>query len=280
MNCVMLVAALLVGAVVATPGPTVVTGATGHTGSIVYNLMRKRGHSVRALVRNVTKAKDLLGCSKCDESEGIFVGDITDASSMTKAMAGAASLMIVTAATPIVKVVNGTYHISFPKGGEPIDIDWHGAQNQLRTFAERTGALLPGMVVLMSTLGTERPDQKTDKYFKDYQAFYKLNFEAYLMSSGLQFTIIKAGGLDYGGTTPGVKELVVGHDASTRPTPSTIARADVARVMVAAVENSKASANLRFELCSRDGPATSDDDLVKVLADARYPWDHAAATIV
>merc|ERR1719201_1705242 len=56
----------------------VVTGATGRTGSLLYNRLKADGQwNVRAFIRNATKAKGILGCHACDESEGVFVGDIT-----------------------------------------------------------------------------------------------------------------------------------------------------------------------------------------------------------
>jgi len=54
----------------------VVTGATGRTGSLVYeNLKKDPTFIVRALVRNATTARERLNCTKCDASDGIFVGD-------------------------------------------------------------------------------------------------------------------------------------------------------------------------------------------------------------
>merc|ERR1712232_533 len=81
--------------------PVVVTGATGRTGALVYKALKAKGVPVRGFVRNATKAKELLGCSKCDASEGIFVGDITDAASLNAPMQGAGSLVIATSAVPI-----------------------------------------------------------------------------------------------------------------------------------------------------------------------------------
>merc|ERR550514_1650681 len=77
----------------------VVTGATGRSGSSIYLLLKKAGVNVRGLVRNTSKARQYLGCSKCDESEGIFVGDITKPESMGPAMAGADGLVITTGRT-------------------------------------------------------------------------------------------------------------------------------------------------------------------------------------
>jgi uncharacterized protein YbjT (DUF2867 family) len=269
--------ALLGSAVSAAPGAVVVTGATGRLGSMVYGLMKSRDHDVRALVRNATKAKDVLKCSKCDSSEGIFEGDITDVESMKEVMAGASALMIVTSATP--SFVDGK--LVFHKGAEPIDIDWHGAKNQLQAFAERQAPAGNGQVALISTAGTETPEDPKGQYFMDYIGFYKLNFEAALMSSGLPYTIIKPCGLDYDGTDPGEHMLVTGHDGSINVSPPSIARADVARVMVAAIENPEAGTELRFDLCAtKDGKPTTDADLVAVLKTARYPWQTTDPTVV
>lgn len=256
-------------------GPVVVTGATGRTGYQIYNLLKAHKQDVRAFVRNATKARDLLKCTKCDESEGIFTGDILKLDSMKDVMNGAAALVIATSATPI---VDGN-KVSFPKGAEPVDIDWHGAKNQLQAFAERSGASGPGAIALISTAGTTTPEDPKGKYFMDYISFYKLNFEAELMSSGLPFTIVKPCGLDYGGTQPGLKELVTGHDDEMKVQPPAIARADVARVMVAAIEQPSLGQGLRFDLCSKTGTPTTDADLGKVLESARYPWEHESATV-
>merc|ERR1719217_1321872 len=65
-------------------------GATGRTGVLTYALLNKIPTlNVRALVRNATSAKPKLGCDRCDESEGIFVGDITKPETLTAATQGA-----------------------------------------------------------------------------------------------------------------------------------------------------------------------------------------------
>merc|ERR1719356_2292091 len=75
----------------------VVTGATGRSGSLFYNRIKKENlFNVRAFIRNATKAKGILGCSACDESEGVFVGDIMDPTSMKDVMNGADTLAIFT----------------------------------------------------------------------------------------------------------------------------------------------------------------------------------------
>lgn len=274
----MIFATLLVASTsAALSGPIVLTGATGRTGYQIYSLMKSQGLDVRAFVRNATKAKILLNCTKCDESEGIFEGDILKPDTMKAVMSGAAALMIATSAEPH---VSKDGKISFSKGAEPVDIDWHGAKNQLAAFAERQSPSGLGHIALISTMGTETPEDPKGKYFLDYISFYKLNFEAALMASDIPFTIIKPCGLDYSGTVPGKFELVTGHDGDNKPSPPAIARADVARVMVASIVNAGIGAGLRFDLCSKVGTPTTDADLPKVLQSARYPWDQQSPVVV
>lgn len=66
--------------------------------------------------------------------QGIYIGDITDASSLTRPMRGVKSVVILTSSFPL-KDPNRTWY--FPEGGRPIDIDWKGSNNQARTKHSR-----------------------------------------------------------------------------------------------------------------------------------------------
>jgi len=262
----------LVSARALSDGPVVVTGATGRTGSLVYNQLKSKSLPVRALVRNVTKAREYLGCTKCDESEGIFVGDVTEPDSLVAPMKGAGSLIIASSAVPIFDKYPDCH---FPKGGEPLAVDWIGAKATLAAFAHATAGRGLGQVVLISSMGTTSPEDSKDPC--GHISFYKLNFEAELMASGLPFTIVKPCGLL--DTPPLTTELVVGHDDDLTVNPPTVSRADMARVCIAALQQPKVSAGLRFDLCSKAGTPTSDPDLAKVLQAAKYPWEVNAGEI-
>merc|ERR1719291_78466 len=147
--CVLLAAARL-GLSAAGGPPAVVLGATGRTGSLVYGLLKSRGAAVRAVVRNVTKARLRLGCSRCDESEGIYVGDVTQPSTLAAPMKGAGSLVIASSAAPICDPFPKCH---FPPGGSPKEVDWIGARSALAAFANSTSASGLGHVVLISTMG-------------------------------------------------------------------------------------------------------------------------------
>merc|ERR1719350_2444944 len=99
---------------------------------------------------------------------------------------------------------------------------------QLEAFAGATHG--QGAVVLISTMGTTVPESKDAPL--GLIRFYKLNFEAVLATSGLPFTIVKPCGLT--DDPPSAAELVVGHEDTL--TERIVTRADVARVVVAAVE--------------------------------------------
>lgn len=263
---------LLVAAVSSTP-VVLVTGATGLTGSLVYNMLKEKGVSVRGLVRNVTKARELLKCDKCNEAEGIFVADVTKKETLNTAMTGATALAIATSAVPHCKDFKDPSSCGYPKGAFPIDVDFNGGKNQIEVFGEMSNGT-PGPVVLCSSMGTTDPESFLEKLGNGHIGFYKLNEEAFLMSSGMPFTIVKPCGLsnDEGGK----RELRVGHDDDMHEHPAIIPRADVATVMVEALLKPSEAENLRFDLCSRAGTPTTD--IGKVFEDARYPWQSAGAT--
>lgn len=258
--------ALLLGlGTVAAQQPIVVTGATGKTGQLLYKQLKDRNLPVRALVRNVTKARELLGCTACDASEGIFIGDVTEKASLAAVMEGAGSLAIVTSSMP--SCSGSPPKCVYPKGAYPVDVDFNGGKAQVEAFAEARKAAGPGHVVLCSSMGTTEPDSFLDKLGNGNIGFFKLNEEAALMSAGMPFTIVKPCGLL--DTPGGQNQLVVGHDDEIKLQPPTVARADVARVMLEALLQPSQSRNLRFDLCSKAGTPTTD--FAGLFNSARWP---------
>mmetsp|Transcript_15635 Transcript_15635/g.43735 ORF Transcript_15635/g.43735 Transcript_15635/m.43735 type:complete len:298 (+) Transcript_15635:91-984(+) len=243
-------------------GPVLVTGATGRTGSLLYESLKSHGLEVKALVRNATKARERLSCGACGTEDGIFVGDVTDPSSMTASFHGVKQLVILTASYPL-KLPNGSYY--FPEGGYPKDIDWQGSNNQVRC-AHDAGV---DHVLLVSSMGTTEPDSFLDLLGNGHDLFYKLNGEADLMASGMPFTIVKPGGLldDAGGQ----HLLLAGHnDDLERPR---VTRADVADVLLHAIMMPSESKWLRFDLSS-DATKCATGDFKALFQDARN-WQGA-----
>jgi len=253
----------------------VVTGATGRTGSLLYKRLVAEGlWKVRALVRNSTKAKKVLGCEACDESEGVFKGDITNASSLSRVMSGADTLAVVTASTPKCSGIPfGPFgKCTYPRGGEPKVIDWQGTKAQVVAFASAEGSIASKQVLYVSTMDTTVPNNFLDRLDHGYVSFYHLQAEAAVMSSGIPFTIAKACGLGDGAA--GKHKLIVGHDDASFSllVDHTIARDDVARVLVEAIRAPSASAGLRFDLCSQELGRPTTDISKDVFQAARFPW--------
>jgi len=232
--------------------------------------------TVRGLVRNVTKARELLKCDKCDQSEGIYVGDVTEPGTLEAPVHGVDSMVIAVGATPHCKL--GFFDCTFAKGAGPKDINFIGMKNQFEALAKDDNPSVPftdRRVVLMSSFETTQPDSVFDLAWK-HSLFYLAQAEASLMASGLEFAIVQSGGLEDG--PAGEMELVVGHDdVLPKGAGHSVRRSDVARVLVEAAVG-KDAAGLRFDLVGKKGTPTSSKDVLKA---ARLPWDtRAGATLI
>jgi len=232
-----------------------VTGATGRTGSQLYKML-KASHAfgeVRALVTSIDRAKSVLNCTKCDPSEGIFLGNVTEPTTLAPAMAGVSTVAICVGASP-------DDSPAMQKA-----VEWTGVQNQLGALANQTGSAAK-QVLLVSSMGTSSPNPSPAE--GGSILFWKLQAEAFMMASGVPFTIVKPCGLT--STAGGKHTLLVGHDDALLHTmPPLVPRADVAAVMAFAATHR--ATQLRFDLCSKVlGPPTTDRGAL--LEEAKYPW--------
>ena len=234
----------------------IVTGATGRTGALVYANLKAdpRIGEVRALVRNASKAAVVLKCSKCDESEGIYVGDVTVPASLEAAFMGMTTVAI---------AVGGAGTKS-EKEMRTLELD--GLENQIAALAKNSTSTDGLRAVLCSSGETTNPRPLPFEGGKDL--FWKLNGEAFLGSSGIASTIVKPCGLGDG--PPGKTRLVTGHDDKLPPPGILlfVKRADVAAVMSEAVAAQTKS--LRFNLCS--GLLGKPTPPADVLKQAAFPW--------
>ena len=239
-------------------GTVLVTGATGRTGSLLYKELQNRGLTVRAFVRDPEKAREVLGCNACDETEGIYVGDVTDPQSLEHAFAdGSVSTLA---------VAIGASPQSSPEVQKAVEFDSLVSSVRALGLSSSEKSL---KVVFCSSMGTETTPPP--KWGGDI-LHWKLNAEAFLATSGIQSTIVKPCGLP-----PDMKgknsTLLVGHLGSITKGSDyhTISREDLASVMAEAVVFQKHCGNLRFDLCSNPGPPTID--LEGLLENARWEWD-------
>jgi len=237
-----------------------VTGATGQTGSLAYLQLKKLPDvTVRALVRDAGKAKGKLGCNKCDESEGIFVGDVTQKETLTAAMDGIDVLLIAVG------------------GGNAYDVFVTGTRNQIEAFATAPGPVIDQkQIVKVSTMETTK---RWDGLLAPF--FYHGVSDQDISVSGIPFTIVQPCGLG-DATKPAhtTKLFVSRDDAPFRGSKSSsIYRADVAQVVVYAATHPKESAGLKFDLCadSKQPPeGTEEQAMQTVFSQALLPWDPRA----
>jgi len=198
-----------------------------------------------------------LGCDSCNESEGIYVGNVTDPIALSRAARGVRAVAICVG-------VKGN------ESSELIEaVEFEGVQNTLVALAQPSNVAAVGLgglrLVLLSSMGTTQPDPSPAEGAP--VLFYKLQAEAFVSSSGVPFAIIKPCGLTR--QQGGASTLLVGHDDTLLATrPPLVSRADVAQVMQAALTYDTPA--LRMDLCSTRGPPPPN--VRAVLDSARYPW--------
>lgn len=154
-----------------------VTGATGRTGSLIYKQLVAAGFNTRALATSAETAAEVLNCTVCDASEGIFIGDVTNSSSLLPAMDGVSFVAIAvgvsgSSTTQVMQVCSDAKTTS--NNPAPCllprvcvcrlfkDVEWHGVENQVSVLA--SGATASGRplsslgVALISSMGTTNPN--------------------------------------------------------------------------------------------------------------------------
>jgi uncharacterized protein YbjT (DUF2867 family) len=226
-----------------------VTGATGRTGSLVVEKLRQRPDRFEAfgLARSPDKVKERFG-----STEGFYFGDIRDRSTLETALEGIQSLIILTSAVPKLKTPpqpGQRPEFDFEPGGSPEEVDYQGQVNQI-DVAKAVGV---EHIVLVGSMGGTNENHPLNRIGNGNILIWKRKAEQYLINSGIDYTIIRAGGLlDQPG---GVRELIVGDNDEllTHPPqniPTSIPRADVAEVVVQALEIENAR-NLAFDIISK-----------------------------
>ena len=235
-----------------------VTGATGRTGSLVLKKLRDEPDKFEAVgfARSHSKVEELFG-----STEGFVIGDIKDKSTLNSAISGCDALVILTSAVPkMTKPPSQGQRpeFEFAPGGLPEEVDWVGQKNQID--AAKTAGVKH--IVLVGSMGGTNRDHPLNSIGNANILIWKRKAEQYLIDSGIDYTIIRAGGLlDKRG---GVRQLLVGKDdtLSNDPPdgiPNSIPRADVASVVVQALKQSNAR-NKAFDIISK--PEDAPDAVV------------------
>ena len=238
-----------------------VTGATGRTGSLVLKKLRDEPDKFKAigLARSQNKVEELFG-----STEGFVIGDIKDRSSLDSAIKDCDALVILTSAVPkmVTPPTQGQRpEFEFAPQGLPEEVDWLGQKNQIDA-AKDAGVK---HMVLVGSMGGTNPNHPLNRIGNANILVWKRKAEQYLMDSGIDYTIIRAGGLlDKQG---GVRELLVSKDDELLNNPpggipTSIPRADVASVVVRALNEPNAR-NKAFDIISKpekaDGTEVTTD---------------------
>jgi len=149
-----------------------VAGATGQTGRRIVEELVKRNIPVRALVRNLEKAKEIL-----PPEADLVTGDVLNATSLAELIGDCTVLFCATGATP-----------SFDPTG-PYKVDYEGSKN-LVDAAKAKGI---EHFVFVSSLCVSNLFHPLNLFW--LILIWKRQAEEYLEKSGLTYTIVRPGGL-------------------------------------------------------------------------------------
>lgn len=149
-----------------------VAGATGQTGRRIVQELVNRQIPVRALVRDRTRAQEIL-----PGSVEIVEGDVLQPASLREAIADCTVLLCATGAAP-----------SFDPTG-PYKVDYEGTRNLVDVAKEK------GIehFVLVSSLCVSQFFHPLNLFW--FILVWKKRGEEYLQSSGIPYTIVRPGGL-------------------------------------------------------------------------------------
>lgn len=149
-----------------------VAGATGQTGRKIVQQLQERQIFVRALVRNLDNAQNLLP----PEAE-LVIGDVLDKDTLKKVIPDCNILICATGAQPSFDV------------RQPFLVDYQGTKNLTDV------ALASGIehFVIVSSLCVSQFFHPLNLFW--LVLFWKKQAESYIQESGLTYTIVRPGGL-------------------------------------------------------------------------------------
>ena len=201
----------------AVTGTVLVAGATGGTGSQIVKHLVINGFTVRAMVRDEARAREAL--SEYGDSIQYVVADVRKPDQLIEAMTGADF---------VITSIGGSRN---DDSNSPEFVDYGGVRN----LADVAAGLNIKQFVLVSSSGVTQEDHFLNKMFNNV-LIWKLKGEDALRASGVPYTVVRPGGLV---NKPGSLDKIVFAQGDT--TAGTIAREDVARICVAALQYPEAS---------------------------------------
>lgn len=185
-----------------------VAGATGRTGRIIIQKLIHQGYTPHALVRDPAAARELLG-----DRVIYHQGDVREAKVLLQAMSGInAAISAIGTQIPVGK--NCPKHVDYEGVANLVDA---ACQQKVERF------------ILISSIAVTQPEHPLNCFGKVLT--WKLEGEEHLRQSGLDYVIVRPGGLK--DTPGGLRKLVF--DQGDRLM-GTISRADVAETCLYALQ--------------------------------------------
>jgi uncharacterized protein YbjT (DUF2867 family) len=213
----------------ATKLKVLVVGATGSIGRLVVAQALRQGHVVRALVRDLARARVL------SPEALLVVGDLTRAETLAAAVEG-------------IDAVVFTHGSSGGGKSGAEQVDYGAVRNVLRALAGRRVR-----IALMTAIGVTNREGAYNRSTQIHD--WKRRGERLVRASGMPYTIVRPGWFDY--NEPDQRRLVL-LQGDTRhagdPSDGVIARQQIAEVLVNGLSSDAARAKT-FELVAERGPA-------------------------
>lgn len=206
-----------------------VVGATGSIGRHVVDVAIRRGHAVRALVRDAKRARRLL-----PEIE-LAVGDLTQPDTLASAVDGIEAIVFTHGSDGAGKA-----------GAE--QVDYGGVRNVLAALRGRQAR-----IALMTAIGVTNRDGDYNRQTEAHD--WKRRGERLVRASGVPYTIVRPGWFDYNKRDEHRLVFLQGdrHHAGD-PSDGVVSRRQIAEVLVAAL-TTDAARGKTFELVAEQGPA-------------------------
>ena len=233
-------------AVITPPATVLVVGATGSIGRLVVAEALRQGYKVRALVRDLVKAKKLLP----PQSE-LIECDVTLSAGLAEIVRGVDAIVFTLGAGSV-------------RGESAMVVDYGGVRNVLAA----RGHLSP-RVALMTALGvTKRVDAQLGVLAGHD---WKRRSERLVRVSGCPYTIVRPGWFDCNGADQHRLVLLQGDSRwASDATDGVVSRHQIAEVLVRSL-STVAAEGKTVELVAEQGASTQDFEALFAPTDADIP---------
>jgi len=228
-----------------------VVGATGSIGHLVVEEAIRQGHTVRALVRTASKARQL------PQDAEVVAGDVTRPETLPAAVTGVDAIVFTLGSDGEGKV-----------GAETVD--YGGVRNILRAL----GSEKP-RIALMTSIGVTNREGSYNRATEAHD--WKRRSERLVRASGLPYTIVRPGWFDYNG--PNEHKLIFlqgDRRQAGDPSDGVISRRQIAEVLVESLR-SESALRKSFELIATTGAAQENLDPLFAALEADAPGSLDAA---